>query len=80
MARDNIIYDRDDNAYGFYSDVYRFYTEQINTELENKNLEQAELLMEDLKEVEKLSEYGGIIKLTNNNGMGFTATPYKGED
>lgn len=80
MERDNLIFDNDDNAYGFYPDVYKFYTEQINTELKNKNIEQAQLLVEELEEVEKLSEYGGIIKLTDNNGMGFSATPYKGEE
>ena len=79
MTRDNLIFDNDDNAYGFYPDVYKFYTEQINTELKNKNIEQAQTLIEELEEVEKLSEYGGIIKLTDNNGMGFSATPYKGE-
>ena len=80
MERDNLIFDRDDNAYGFYPDVYKFYTEQINTELKNKNIEQAQLLVDELEDIEKLSEYGGIIKLTDNNGMGFTATPYKGEE
>lgn len=80
MERDNLIFDNDDNAYGFYSDVYKFYTEQINTELKNKNIEQAQTLIEELEEVEKLSEYGGIIKLTDNNGMGFSAKPYKGEE
>lgn len=80
MSKDNIIYDNDDNAYGFYPDVYKFYAEQIKTELENKNIEQAQTLIEELEDVEKLSEYGGIIKLTNNNGMGFSATPYKGEE
>lgn len=79
MTRDNLIFDNDDNAYGLYSDVYKFYTEQINTELKNKNIEQAQTLIEELEEVEKLSEYGGIIKLTDNNGMGFSATPYRGE-
>lgn len=80
MERDNLIFDNNDNAYGFYPDVYKFYTEQINTELKNKNIEQAQLLVEELEDVEKLSEYGGIIKLTDNNGMGFSATPYKGEE
>lgn len=80
MERDNLIFDQDDNAYGFYPDVYKFYTEQINTELKNKNIEQAQSLVEELEDIEKLSEYGGIIKLTDNNGMGFTATPYKGEE
>ena len=80
MERDNIIYDGDDNAYGFYNDLYKSYTEQINTELENKNIEQAQTLIEQLEDIEELSEYEGIIKCSNNNGMGFTATPYKGEE
>ena len=76
MKRDNLIFDNDDNVYGFYSDLYKFFTEQIKTELEKKNIEQAEMLVEELEDIEKLSEYDGIIKCSNNNGMGFTATPY----
>ena len=80
MERDNIIYDGDDNAYGFYNDLYKSFTEQINEELKSRNIENAQTLVEELNNLADLCNYGGIIKCSNNNGMGFTATPYKGEE
>lgn len=78
--RDNIIYDNDDNAYGFYSDLYKSFVNQINEELKSRNIEQAQTLVEELNELADLCNYTGIIKVSNCNGMGFMATKYKGED
>ena len=78
--RDNIIYDSDDNAYGFYNDLYKSFTEQINEELKSRNIEQAQTLVEELNELADLCNYTGIIKVSNCNGMGFMATKYKGEE
>lgn len=80
MERDNIIYDGDNNAYGFYNDLYKLFKEQIDVEINERNIEQAKMLLEELDDLADLCNYGGIIKVTYNNGMGFTATPYKGEE
>lgn len=81
MNGDNIILDRDDNAYGFYEDLYKFYTKQIETELKGRAIENAKTLIEELEELSDLCDYDGIIKISDNNGMGFSATPFtkKGE-
>lgn len=80
MERDNIIYDGDNNAYGFYNDLYKLFKEQIDVEINGRNIEQAKMLLEELDDLADLCNYEGIIKVTDNNGMGFTATPYKGEE
>ena len=80
MNNDNIIYDKDDNAYGFYNDLYKLFTDQINDLLKGRNIEEAELQLSNLNTLADLCNYAGIIKCSNNNGMGFTATPYKGEE
>lgn len=80
MERDNLIFDQDDNVYGFYGDLYKSFVNQINEELKSRNIEQAQTLIEELNELADLCNYTGIIKVSNCNDMGFIAKPYKGEE
>lgn len=78
---ENLIYDcNTDDVYGFYKDIKRFYIGIIKEYLDNGDLESAESYIEELKEVNKYSEYDGLLVLSNNNGMGFTCNPYKKGD
>ena len=80
MSKDNIIYTPDDDAIGFYKDLYKLHVEEITNLLNENRLEEAQTLLENLIELDELKECGGLILVSDNNGMGFTATPYKGED
>jgi hypothetical protein len=74
---DNVIYTDNDEAIGFYKDVERLLCEQVEKLTGEKNYEEASSILDNLKELTALKEYGGLIILSDNNGMGFTATPYK---
>lgn len=74
---DNVIYTDDDSVIGFYKDLERLLCEQIDKLVGEKNYEEASSTLDNLKDLTALKEYEGLIILSDNNGMGFTATPYK---
>ena len=53
MSKDNIIYTDNDEAIGFYNDLYKIFVEQIINLLNGRDI------------------------VSDNNGMGFTATKYE---
>lgn len=75
----NIITNDRDEVIGYYNDLYKMYVEEITNLLNGRNIEEAQLQLENLNEMADLCNYDGLIVLSNNNGMGFTANKYEGE-
>ena len=72
----NIIETDKDEVIGFYNDLYKMYVEQITDLLKSRNIEEAQTQLENLNEMADLCNYDGLIILSDNNGMGFTAKKY----
>ena len=73
----NIIYTASDEAIGFYKDLKAVMVEETKKSVERGEYEQASQNCEDLAELEQLKDYEGLIIVSYNNGMGFTAQPLK---
>ena len=76
---DNIIFNDMDESIGYYKDFVKLYKDLIKGATDSRNWEEVESLMEQIKEIEDYREYNGLLILSENNGMGFTCNPYKGE-
>lgn len=74
---DNTIYTDMDETIGFYKDLARGYKEMISEAVGREDYEDAKDLMEQLEEIKEYKEYDDLLILSMNNGMGFTAKPYK---
>lgn len=74
----NIIYNDKDETIGYYSDLYKLYEEEIIEAIKSHALENAKQYLDELEELSELANHDGLIVLSENNGMGFTARPYKG--
>lgn len=72
----NIITNDKDEVIGYYNDLYNMYVEEITNLLKSHSLEEAQLQLENLNEMADLCNYDGLIVLSDNNGMGFTARKY----
>ena len=77
--KNNVIYTPDDEAIGFYKDLYKLFVEQITDLLNDERIEEAQTEVDNLSELYDLRDHDGLIIVSDNNGMGFTAKPYKGE-
>lgn len=75
----NIIYNQNDEAIGYYSDLYKMFADEVKRMLDGRYIEGAMEQMEYIDELSELANYDGLIIVSDNNGMGFTAKPYKGE-
>lgn len=75
----NIITNDRDEVIGYYNDLYKMYVEEITNLLNSRSLEEAQSQLENLNEMAELCNYDGLIILSDNNGMGFTARKYEGE-
>lgn len=75
----NVIYNNNDETIGYYNDLYKIFTEEIKRMLDGHDVEGAKEQMEYLEEMSELANYDGLIVLSMNNGMGFTAKPYEPE-
>ena len=76
----NVIYNKDDEVIGYYEDLYNMYRNVINDMLKEHNVEEAKAQTEELEELTEHKDYTGLLVLSENNGMGFTCKPYKGEE
>lgn len=76
---DNIIFNDMDESIGYYKDFVKLYKDLIKGATDSRNWEEVESLLEQIKEIEDYREYNGLLILSENNGMGFTCNPYKGE-
>lgn len=75
----NVIYNNNDETIGYYNDLYKVFAEEIKNNLDSHDIEGAKEQMEYLEEMSELANYDGLIVLSMNNGMGFTAKPYEPE-
>lgn len=75
----NVIYNNNDETIGYYNDLYKIFTEEIKRMLDGHDIEGAKEQMEYLEELSDLANYDGLVILSMNNGMGFTAKPYAPE-
>lgn len=76
---DNIIYNQNDEAIGYYSDLVKLYKSMIKERVDANDYDEAQSLMEQLKEIDEWTDNDGLLILSDNNGMGFTCRQYKGE-
>ena len=72
MANNNVI-QKDDDIYGFYGDILEYLKEEMRMCINDENFsfinaEQADLM----DELTKYQNYDGILKLSENNGMGWS--------
>lgn len=77
--KDNVIFNDMDESIGYYNDLKKLLQKQAIEAVESEEYEQASMICDDLLELYELREYGGLIVLSENNGMGFTAKPYREE-
>lgn len=68
----NTIY-KDDDTLGFYEDLRRELMSYAVQNIKDGDFEGAKMTCDNLLELEELKDYTGIIILSENNGMGFTA-------
>lgn len=73
----NVIYNDNDECIGYFDDLVALYKGMMKGEIDVDNIEEVQHLAEELIELYKLEGYEGLIVLSENNGMGFTATKYK---
>lgn len=77
----NNIIEKDGEMYGFCNDLLEYIKNEIVTEIQNNNFSVINPdYVELLDDLTKMQEYDGIIKITDNNGMGWTAEKYHGEE
>lgn len=79
MKNNNLIFNDMDETIGYYNNLEKFLQEQVFNAIKEKDYEQASMICNDLLELYALRDYAGLIILSENNGMGFTAKPYKEE-
>lgn len=76
----NVIENNDGEAFGFFEDLREGLKAELVDAIENNALDVLGHYSEIFEELEKLENYAGIIKLSQNNGMGWTATKYQYEE
>ena len=79
MTDSNTIFNDMDETIGYYNDLKKLLQEQAVEAVKQEEYEQASMICDDLLELYELRDYAGLIVLSDNNGMGFTAKPYKEE-
>lgn len=78
--KDNTIFDSNtEDTIGYYNDLRELLKEQAVEAVKAEDYEQASMICDDLLELYELRDYDGLIVLSENNGFGFTAKPYKKE-
>lgn len=79
--KDNVILNDMDESIGYYKDLYAMFESVIIDALKAHDTETAQEQVEYLMELDEWKDYDGLLVLSMNNGMGFTAKPYekKGE-
>lgn len=75
--KDNVIYNNNDETIGYYNDLYAMFYSIINDALKSRDIDTAKEQLEYLEEMSEWANYNDLLVLSMNNGMGFTAKPYK---
>ena len=75
--KDNVILNDMDESIGYYKDLYAMFESVIVDALKNHDTETAQEQVGYLVELDEFKDYDGLLVLSMNNGMGFTAKPYE---
>lgn len=75
----NVIYNQNDEAIGYYSDLVKLYKDMIKERVDTNEYEEVQNLLNQLQEIDEWTDNDGLLILSENNGMGFTCRQYKGE-
>ena len=75
--KDNTIFNDMDETIGYYNDLRELLKGQAVEAIKTEDYEQASMICNDLLELYEYRDYGGLIVLSENNQMGFSAKPYK---
>lgn len=75
---DNIIFNDNDEAIGYYSDLVKFYKKAIKDDIDANQYDEAKQAIDELQEIDEWTDEDGLLILSENNGMGFTCKQYKG--
>lgn len=75
--KDNVIFNDMDESIGYYKDLYAMFESVIVDALKDGDTETAKEQIEYLVELDEHKDYDDLLVLSMNNGMGFTAKPYK---
>lgn len=76
MKNNNVIYNDKDECIGYFEDLVALYKGMLKNSLDEDDLEEVKTLVEELEDIYNYSDYDGLIVLSENNGMGFTARKY----
>lgn len=77
--KDNVILNDMDESIGYYKDLYAMFESVIVDALKEHDTETAQEQVGYLADLDEWKEYDGLLVLSMNNGMGFTAKPYREE-
>lgn len=75
--KDNVILNDMDESIGYYKDLYASIASVAIDALNDGDAETAQEQCEYLVELDEWKDYDGLLVLSMNNGMGFTAKPYE---
>ena len=74
----NNIIEKDNNIIGYYDELKKYLKDCLILYVEQDNMDEVRNIADNIDELNELSEYDGLIILSENNGMGFTARKYEG--
>lgn len=77
--KDNVILNDMDESIGYYKDLYAMFVSVIEDALKKHDSELAQEQVGYLVELDEYKDYDDLLIISDNNGMGFTCRPYKGE-
>lgn len=77
---DNTIFDEDTNdTIGYYKDLKALLVKQAHEFIDTGDYEMCGDTMGVIVELDEYDDYAGLLRLSDNNGMGYTIREYKGE-
>ena len=77
----NVITDGFENQIGFYNDLKEMLKDTMINEIKGDNFAAINPeMVELLEDLDKYQDYGGLLVISENNGMGWTVTKYTGEE
>ena len=76
----NCIYNDNDNSIiGYYKDIKAGLKKIIEDYIKEDNWDEVKDMTEVLQELNEMDDKGALLVLSDNNGMGYTISEYKGE-
>ena len=75
--KDNVIFNDMDESIGYYKDLYAMFVSVIEDAVKEHDSDTVHEQIEYLVELDEWKDYDGLLVISMNNGMGFTAKPYE---